>query len=64
MSLERLVARGDAIGTARVETVRRQVAAIAAQAVPAAEVSVEGRDVIVTGRGVIRVLGWIGSLLR
>lgn len=64
MSLDRLAARGAAIGEARADEVRARVAEAVAREVPGAEVEMSGREVIVTGRGLMPALRWIGSLIR
>ena len=67
--MERLLARGRAMGERRSEAVRDDVAALLGD-VPGVEVSVEGDDVVVAGRGLRwraasePALRWIGSLLR
>ena len=64
MSLERLAARGAEIGEARADALRARVAEAVTRAVPGAEVEMSGREVIVTGRGLMPALRWIGSLIR
>jgi hypothetical protein len=64
MSLENLADAARAIGEARAETLRGRVVDAVTREVPGARIVVSGRDVMITGRGLMPALRWIGSLIR
>ena len=63
--LETARARAAALGEARAETRRGEVAAVVREALPRASVTIDGEDIVIAGRGIASdpALRWIAGEL-